>query len=194
MAGRGMSINAIHFHSYPYTSLESKQKVINLAKITSSYCLGLRLHILNFTQVQLRIKESAPGPWITVLLRMAMMEAAEITAQKSGCKCLITGESLSQVASQTIENLTCTESRIKMPVLRPLIGFSKENIIEEAKKIGTFNVSIQPYEDCCMIFTPAHPVLRGDANEASFLYEKLELRPLIDKAIEERELVDDFTI
>jgi tRNA uracil 4-sulfurtransferase len=189
MAVRGMNIDAIHFHAYPYTSLEAKQKVIRLGEITGAYCMGIRLHILNFTQVQMRIKERSPFPWTTIMLRMAMMEAAEITAQRNKCKCLITGESLSQVASQTIENLNCTQSRIKLPVLRPLIGFSKESIIREATRIGTFETSIQPYQDCCTLFSPPHPVLYGDVKEANALYEKLELEPLIEQALQEQELV-----
>jgi len=189
MAGRGMSIDAIHFHAYPYTSLEAKQKVIRLAQITGSYCMGIHLYILNFTQIQMRIKERSPSPWATVLLRMAMMEAAEKAAEKIKCKCLITGESLSQVASQTIENINCTQSRITIPVLRPLIGLNKESIIKEAQRIGTYDVSIQPFEDCCILFSPRHPVLRGDRNEARTLYENLEISSLIDKALGEYELV-----
>jgi len=189
MAVRGMYVDAIHFHSYPYTSLEAKQKVISLARITGSYCMGIRLYILNFTKVQMRIKERSPAPWTTVLLRMAMMEAAEKTALKFKCKCLITGESLSQVASQTIENLSCTQSRVKLPVLRPLIGTGKENIIRQSEKIGAYNTSIQPYEDCCTLFTPAHPVLRGDVTQANNLYEQLELEPLIDEALNNYELI-----
>jgi thiamine biosynthesis protein ThiI len=189
MAARGMSIDAIHFHSYPYTSQEAKQKAVRLAEITGFYCPGIRLFILNFTQVQMRIKERAPGEWLTVLLRMAMMEAAEKTALRSKSKCLITGESLSQVASQTIENLSCTQSRIKLPILRPLVGFSKENIIKEAQRIGTFEVSIQPYEDCCTLFNPPHPVIHGDPVQANALYEALELEPLIDEAMQNYELV-----
>jgi len=189
MACRGMSIDAIHFHSYPYTSREAKDKAVRLAEITGSYCMGIGLYILNFTQVQMRIKERAPQPWITVLLRMAMMEASEKAALKIKSKCLITGESLSQVASQTIENLTCTESRIKLPVLRPLIGMDKESIIKEAKRIGTYETSIQPFQDCCTLFSPSHPIIRGEMTEAGTLYETLELEPLIDEALQNYELV-----
>lgn len=188
MACRGMNIDAIHFHSYPYTSNEAKQKAIDLAKIIDSYCAGVRNFILNFTQVQMRIKEKAPPPWVTVLLRMAMMEAAEKAARKLKCKCLITGESLSQVASQTIENLSCTQSRIKLPVIRPLIGMSKDHIINEARYIGTYDISIKPFKDCCMLFSPKHPVLYGNIEEANRLYEALELEPLIDEALAEYEV------
>jgi len=189
MACRGMNIDAVHFHSYPYTSNDAKQKAVRLSRITGSYCMGIKLYILNFTKVQMRIKEKAPLPWTTVLLRMAMMEAAEKAARKTKCKALITGESLSQVASQTIENLNCTQSRIKLPVLRPLIGFDKHSIIREAQRIGTYDVSIEPHVDCCMLFSPAHPVLHGDVKEANALYETLELDTLIDEAIADYEVV-----
>jgi len=188
MACRGMSVDAIHFHAYPYTSLEAKQKVIRLARIAGAFCMGIRLYILNFTQVQQRIKERAPVEWTTVILRMAMMEAAEKAALKIKCKCLITGESLSQVASQTIENLRCTESRIKLPVLRPLIGMDKETIIKKAEKLGTYEISILPYADCCTLFSPAHPVLRGEPEEAGAIYESLEIENLIDEALNNYEL------
>ncbi|MCL2264642.1 MAG: tRNA 4-thiouridine(8) synthase ThiI [Treponema sp.] len=189
MATRGMIIDAVHFHAYPYTSMEAKQKVIRLAQITGAYCMGIRLYILNFTKVQMRIKERAPYPWTTILLRMAMMEAAQKAAQKIKCKALITGESLSQVASQTIENLACTQSRIKLPVLRPLVGFGKEEIIKKAKMIGTYDTSILPYQDCCMLFSPPHPVLRADEKEANLIYEKLELEELIEEALANYDLV-----
>jgi len=189
MASRGMGIDAVHFHAYPYTSIEARQKTIRLAEIVGAYCMGIRLYIVGFTKVQIRIKERAPVPWTTVLLRMAMMEAAEKAALKIKCKCLISGESLSQVASQTIENVSCTQSRIKLPVLRPLIGTDKDSIIRNAERIGTYETSIQPYEDCCTLFSPPHPVLRGDPAEATSLYETLELGPLIEEALQSYELV-----
>jgi len=183
MACRGMSVDAIHFHAYPYTSLEAKQKVIQLSQIMRAYCIGIRLYTLNFTQVQQRIKERSPEEWTTVILRMAMMEAAEKAANKIKCKCLITGESLSQVASQTIENLRCGESRIKLPVLRPLIGMDKEYIIRKAEKIGTYDVSILPYVDCCTLFSPEHPILHGEVEQANAIYDSLEIEPLIEEAL-----------
>jgi thiamine biosynthesis protein ThiI len=189
MASRGMGIDAVHFHAYPYTSAEAKEKVIRLAEIVGSYCMGIRLYILGFTKVQMRIKEKAPLPWATVLLRMAMMEAAEKAAKKINSKCIITGESLSQVASQTIENMGCTQSRTGLPVLRPLVGLDKESIIRIAEKIGTYATSILPHEDCCVLFSPPHPVLRGEPREAGKLYESLELESLIDEALADYELV-----
>ena len=189
MASRGMSIDAVHFHTYPYTSEEAKQKTIHLAQLLGSYCMGITLYIAGFTKVQVRIKESAPLPWSTVLLRMAMMEYAEKIARRNKCKCIITGESLSQVASQTIENLTCTESRITLPVLRPLIGMDKDSIIKKAEQIGTYKTSIEPYEDCCIVFSPPHPVLHGNPAEANRLYEALELEPLINEVLGECEVL-----
>lgn len=187
MAGRGMSIDAAHFHAYPYTSKEARDKVVRIAKTLGHYTLGVRLHIVGFTNVQMRIKEKAPPAWTTILLRMAMMEAAESIAREERCKCLISGESLSQVASQTIENIRCTESRTTMPILRPLIGMDKESVTRIAEKIGTYKTSILPYEDCCVLFSPKHPTLRGDVEEASAYYERLELGDLIEKAARERD-------
>ncbi|MDR0644720.1 MAG: tRNA 4-thiouridine(8) synthase ThiI [Treponema sp.] len=186
MAGRGMGIDAVHFHAYPFTSDEARQKVAKLAEILGGYTMGVRLHIIRFTDIQTRIKECAPFPWTTVLLRMAMMKAAENTARRCGAKCIITGESLSQVASQTVENIACTQSLISMTVFRPLIGMDKESIVRIAEKIGTYKTSILPYEDCCMLFSPEHPILRGDVKEALTLFEKLDIDGLIKRSIEER--------
>ncbi|MDR2019283.1 MAG: tRNA 4-thiouridine(8) synthase ThiI [Treponema sp.] len=185
MASRGMKIDAVYFHAYPYTSGEARQKAVSLAGIVGRYALGIRLYIINFTPVQMRIRERAPPEWTTVLLRMAMMDCAERLARSRHDKCLISGESLSQVASQTIENIGCTESRITLPVLRPLIGIDKEEIVKIAVSIGTYETSILPYEDCCVLFSPPHPILRGSIEEANRLYERLELEALIRRALEE---------
>jgi thiamine biosynthesis protein ThiI len=143
----------------------------------------MRLYTIGFTPVEMRIKAEAPEAWTTVLLRMAMMECAEKLARRLGLKCLISGESLSQVASQTIENISCTESRVRLPVLRPLIGMDKDQIIKTACAIGTYETSILPYEDCCVLFSPPHPVLRGNPEEAGSLYEGLRLDDLIEEAL-----------
>jgi thiamine biosynthesis protein ThiI len=185
MCSRGMHMEAVYFHAWPYTSDEARQKAVRLAEITGSYSLGVRLHVVPITKVQMRIKEKAQAEWMTVLLRMAMMEAAENLAFMRGAKCLITGESLSQVASQTIENINCTQSRLQIPVLRPLIGMDKEEIIRLAKKIGTYETSILPHQDCCVLFSPPHPILRGDPRHARRLYEELELQPLLEEALKE---------
>ena len=183
MASRGMALDAVYFHAYPYTSQEAKEKVITLAKILGRYTMGLRLFVVGLTPVQVRIKQKAPEVWRTILLRMAMMECAEMLARQRKASCLISGESLSQVASQTIENITCIQSWIKLPVLRPLIGMNKEGIIANAQNIGTFKTSILPYEDCCILFSPPHPVLRGNPVEAGKLYGDLDLSPLIKEAL-----------
>jgi thiamine biosynthesis protein ThiI len=186
MASRGMGLDAVYFHAFPYTSEEARQKAIRLAEIVGRYALGIRLWTIGFTEIQRRIKAGAPEAWRTVLLRMAMMEGAEKLARRIKAKCLITGESLSQVASQTVENLSCTESLIRLPVMRPLIGADKEEIIRLAQSIGTYQTSILPYEDCCVLFSPPHPIIRGKVEEARKYYSALDLGGEIDRALEER--------
>ncbi|AEJ19463.1 tRNA uracil 4-sulfurtransferase ThiI [Gracilinema caldarium] len=183
MANRGMRLEAIYFHAYPYTSEEAQKKVHRLASIVSRYALSIKLHTIPFTQVQVRIKQRAPEQWSTVLLRMAMMDAAGRLARRNKIHCLVTGESLSQVASQTVENIQCTESTAKLPVFRPLIGLDKEETIRIARDIGTYDTSILPYEDCCVLFSPAHPILHGNIAEAQELYSGLELDEIIEEAL-----------
>ena len=185
MASRGMKIDAVYFHTYPYTSEEARQKAIRLAELVGRHSMGIRLYTTGYTAVQMRIKERAPEAWSTVLLRMAMMEGAEKIAKLRHSKCVITGESLSQVASQTIENIACTGSRLRIPALRPLIGMDKGAIIQKAREIGSYELSIQSWQDCCALFSPAHPVLRGDPAEANRLYEALDLGELIEGAVRE---------
>ncbi|MDR1105759.1 MAG: tRNA 4-thiouridine(8) synthase ThiI [Treponema sp.] len=185
MAFRGMGIDAVYFHAYPYTSEDARRKVVRLAEIVGRYAMGIRLYTAGFTCIQQRIRERAPLPWTTVLLRMAMMEYAERLAGKTGARCLVTGESLSQVASQTIENIHCIQGRTRLPVLRPLIGMDKEEIVKTASAIGTYETSILPYQDCCVLFSPPHPVLRGDPGEARKLYEALDLGALMEEALKE---------
>ncbi|MDR3148360.1 MAG: tRNA 4-thiouridine(8) synthase ThiI [Treponema sp.] len=185
MASRGMGLDAVYFHAFPYTGEEARRKVIRLAEILAAYSLGIRLWTLSFTEVQQRIKTGVREEWTTVMLRMAMMEAAERLARRTGATCLITGDSLSQVASQTIENLGCAESLTRLPVLRPLVGSDKEEIVRLARSIGTYETSILPYEDCCVLFSPAHPVLRGNVAEAQRYYGRLDLAGEIDRALSE---------
>jgi len=188
MAGRGMGLDAVYFHTPPYTSQEALEKTIRLAEITGSFCMGIHLYIVNFTEVQKTIADKSRPEWNTILLRMAMMETASFIAHKAKTKCLVTGESLSQVASQTIENISCTESRTALPVLRPLIGMDKEAIITLAKEFGTYETSILPYADCCVLFSPTHPVLRGKVQEAAALYDTLELHDLLFSAARTAEI------
>ncbi|MDR2842248.1 MAG: tRNA 4-thiouridine(8) synthase ThiI [Spirochaetaceae bacterium] len=186
IALRGMKINAVYFHAYPYTSDDARLKVVKIAEILGRYSMGIKLNTVSFTDVQIKIKEAAPEEWRTILLRMAMMEAASIIASQQKCKCLITGESLSQVASQTIENIACTESRVNYPVLRPLIGLDKESITKISEKIGTYKTSILPYQDCCVLFSPPHPILHGNKNTAKEIYESLQLQDIIYDACKNR--------
>jgi thiamine biosynthesis protein ThiI len=183
MARRGMRIEGIHFHTYPYTSREAQQKVQDLAALLTRYTITLKLTSVSFTQVQTRIRDRAPGPWSTILLRMAMMECAERIGRRKKIRCLITGESLSQVASQTVENIASTESLTTLPILRPLIGIDKDEIIRIARKIGTYETSILPYQDCCVLFSHPHPITRSKVSEAKNLYKALELEDLIEQAI-----------
>ncbi len=188
MMRRGMKIECIYFHSYPYTSDEAQKKVEDLAKILSAYGLQTTLNIISFTDVQMLIKEKAPENWSTLALRMCMMKAASMLAKHINADCLITGESLGQVASQTLENMKVTESMAELPLLRPLVALDKEEIIETAVSIGTYETSILPYEDCCVLFSPRHPVLKAELNEAIDIYNKINPDELIQKAFDTREV------
>lgn len=187
MASRGLSLDAVYFHAYPYTSEEARQKVISLAKVVSSFCGGMNLYTVPFTDVQMRIKERARLDLTTLMMRAAMMELSQELALKIGANCLITGESLGQVASQTAENLRFTGSLANLPVLRPLIGLDKEATVDMAKKIGSFDISILPYEDCCVIFSPKHPLLKAELERETAEYNALELRPLLEEALSKAE-------
>jgi thiamine biosynthesis protein ThiI len=183
MALRGMRISTVYFHAYPYTPDEARQKVERLAEILGGFAMGVDLTTVSFTEVEQHIKDGAPPEWATVLLRMAMMDCASTLALRKRCKCLITGESLGQVASQTIENMTCAESRARLPVIRPLAGLDKESITKLAVKIGTYETSILPYPDCCAIFSPSHPIIHAKPDEAAALYDKLDLAAAIAKRV-----------
>lgn len=188
MMRRGMKIECVYFHSYPYTSDEAQKKVEDLAKILSTYGLQTTLNIISFTDVQMLIKEKAPENWSTLALRMCMMQAASMLAKHINADCIITGESLGQVASQTLENMKVTESKSELPLLRPLVALDKEEIIETAVSIGTYETSILPYEDCCVLFSPRHPVLKAELNEAIDIYTKINPDELIQKAFATREV------
>ncbi|MCQ2602221.1 MAG: tRNA 4-thiouridine(8) synthase ThiI, partial [Treponema sp.] len=174
MLRRGMKIECCYFHSYPYTSEEAKQKVVTLAQKLAYYGIKLYLNVIPFTDVQMRIKEKAPENWSTLMLRVCMMKVANKLASRCNAKCIITGESVGQVASQTIENMTVTEHFATRPLLRPLCGMDKEEIIKDSYFIDTYETSILPYEDCCVLFSPRHPVLRGKPEEAEEIYNSLE--------------------
>ena len=186
MLCRGMKIDCIYFHSYPYTSEEAQQKVETLAKTLSTYGLTIHLNIIHFTDVQMKIKETAPVAWTTLLLRICMIKVSNMVASHIHADCLITGESLGQVASQTVSNLSVTEYFANLPVLRPLIAIDKEDITKVAKEINTYETSILPYEDCCVLFSPRHPVLNAKIEDAENLYKLLDIDDLLVKSFEER--------
>ena len=183
MGGRGLAVDAVYFHAYPFTSAEAEQKVRRLAAVLRRFLPGLTLHVVPFTDVQVRIKEAARAAEITLLARCAMMSIASSLAARHGHECLITGESLGQVASQTVPSLHLTGSYATLPVLRPLIGHAKESIIEIAQRIGTFGISILPYPDCCTLFAPRHPVINPVVAELRHSFERLDLGCLLERSV-----------
>ncbi|MBR4210077.1 MAG: tRNA 4-thiouridine(8) synthase ThiI [Lachnospiraceae bacterium] len=192
IAKRGVVIDAVYFHAPPYTSERAKQKVVDLAKQVSLYAGPIRLHVVNFTDVQLCIYETCPHDELTIIMRRYMMKIAEQLAEQDESLALITGESIGQVASQTIQSLAVTNEVCHLPVFRPLIGFDKKDIVEIAQKIGTFETSILPYEDCCTIFVAKHPVtrpiLKAIVKSEELLKGKIE--PLVEEALATVETIE----
>ena len=188
---RGVVLDAVHFHSHPYTSDRAKEKVIELAKIMTQYTGPIRLHVVPFTDIQLDIIDKCPKNYLTIIMRRLMMRIAEKIARESGAMALITGESIGQVASQTMESLVVTDNAVDMPVFRPCIGMDKEEIVTISKKIDTYETSILPYEDCCTIFVPKHPKTKPSIAEIQEA-EKLLTDPegMMEKAIQNREIID----
>lgn len=189
MAKRGVQIEAIHFYSYPYTSERAKDKVIKLTKIVSDYAGPIKLHIVPFTDIQLAINNACPQDMLTVIMRRVMMIISEKVARANGCLALITGESLGQVASQTIQALYVTDMVVDMPVFRPLIGMDKNEVIDISRKIDTYETSILPYEDCCTVFVAKHPKTKPTIEDALKAEENLHIDDLIDEAIKNIETI-----
>ncbi len=191
IAKRGVKLDAVYFHAPPYTSERAKQKVIDLARIVSRYSGPINLHVVNFTDIQLAIYEKCPHEELTIIMRRYMMRIAEHFAVATKSAGLITGESIGQVASQTIQSLAATNEVCTLPVFRPLIAFDKQDIVDIALKIGTYDTSIQPYEDCCTIFVAKHPVTKPNRNIIRRDEEKLALviEELLQKAIETTETI-----
>jgi len=191
IAKRGVKIDAVYFHAPPYTSERAKQKVIDLARIVSKYTGPIYLHVINFTDIQLYIHEKCPHEELTIIMRRYMMRIAEHLAKENDCLGLITGESIGQVASQTMASLVATNEVCELPVYRPLIGFDKQEIVEVSEKIGTFETSIQPFEDCCTIFVAKHPVTKPNVKiirrHEHNLDEKIE--ELVKTALETDEVI-----
>jgi thiamine biosynthesis protein ThiI len=188
---RGVKIDAVYFHAPPYTSDRAKQKVVDLARIVSRYTGPIYLHVINFTDIQLYIHEKCPHEELTIIMRRYMMRIAEHIAKETGCLGLITGESIGQVASQTMSSLIATNEVCELPVYRPLIGFDKQEIVEVSEKIGTFETSILPYEDCCTIFVAKHPVTKPNVNVIRRHEHNLDERieELVKTALETDELI-----
>jgi len=191
IAKRGVELEAVYFNAPPYTSERAKQKVVDLARIVSGFSGTIRLHIVNFTDIQLAIYEKCPHEELTIIMRRYMMKIAEHFAKESGCLGLITGESIGQVASQTMQSLAATNDVCTMPVYRPLIGFDKQEIVEIAEKIDTFETSILPFEDCCTIFVAKHPVTKPNVNIIRRSEEKLadKIDELMEEAIRSVETI-----
>ena len=189
IAKRGVHISAVHFHSYPSTSDRAKEKVLDLARILSESCCGIRVHIVPFTKIQMEIHEKCPEEYTTLIMRRFMMRIAERVAKIEGAEALITGESIGQVASQTMTALNTTNMVVDMPVFRPVIGFDKSEIIEVARKIGTLETSSLPYEDCCTVFTPKHPATNPKMDKIIEGESQLDVEALIDEAVAGIELV-----
>lgn len=189
---RGVGIEATYFHAPPYTSERAKQKVVDLAKIVSRYAGPVRLHVVNFTDIQLYIYDQCPHDELTIIMRRYMMRIAEYFAKKDGCLGLITGESIGQVASQTMQSLAATNDVCTLPVYRPVIGYDKQEIVNIAEKIGTYETSIQPFEDCCTIFVAKHPVTKPNVEvirrSEEHLSEKID--ELMKTALETAEIIE----
>ena len=191
IAKRGVKIDAVYFHAPPYTSDRAKQKVVDLAKQVAKYTGPIYLHVINFTDIQLYIYEKCPHEELTIIMRRYMMRIAEEIAKKTECLGLITGESIGQVASQTMHSLVATNEVCELPVYRPLIGFDKQEIVEVSEKIGTYETSIQPFEDCCTIFVAKHPVTKPSVKvirkHEKYLEEKID--ELVQIALDTDELI-----
>ena len=190
VAKRGMDIEAIHFHSYPFTSEKSQEKVRDLAKILAKYCGRVRLHKVNILEIQKAIGLKCKEEETTIISRRFMMQIAQRVAEKRYCDALITGESIGQVASQTIQGLTCTNASVNIPVFRPLIAMDKTEIVDIAQKIGTFETSILPEEDCCTVFSPKKPVTKPKLERIEISQNKLDVEKLIQDAIDNIEVED----
>lgn len=190
MAKRGMKIECVHFHSYPYTNMQAREKVEELASVLGEYSCGTTLNVVKVTHIQEEIHKKCNGDYMVTLLRRFMMRIAERLAKKCGAQCLITGESLGQVASQTIEGMTSSGSVVEsLPVLRPLCGFDKNEIIERSRAMGAFDISIRPYEDCCTVFLPKHPVIHPKISDVLAEEAKLDIEGLIAEALSTLEVV-----
>ncbi len=184
IAKRGVALEMVHFFSYPYTSNEAKEKVIELARLLTPWCGRLTVHVVPFTTIQEELRRSVPQELFTLVMRRFMMRISERVAQRCGAKALVTGECLGQVASQTMEAMAVTGGVASLPILRPVVGMDKEDIVKIARKIGTFETSILPYEDCCTVFTPRHPRLRPTLEELEMAEQGLDIAGMVQAAVD----------
>ena len=187
---RGLEIEAVHFHSYPYTSVQAKEKVIELAKQISKYCGKIKLHIVSFTNIQEQIHKNCDADYMITIMRRIMMRIAERLCKKNGLGAIVTGESLGQVASQTMQSMNVTNSVVSLPVFRPVLCFDKEEIMNIARKIKTYDTSILPYEDCCTVFLPKNPVIKPTISRAEYLEKKIDIDFLVECALDNEEILE----
>ncbi len=190
MMKRGANLEAVYFHSFPFTSDRAKEKVIKLCKVLSEYGGSIVLHVVNFTDVIKELAEKCPNDYLTIMMRRMMVRVGEQIAKKVGAKALVTGESLGQVASQTMESIMVVDEAANVPILRPLIGFDKMEIIDISKKIGTYEISIEPYADCCTVFVPKNPVTKPKLYNVRRYEEKLEIEKLVEQALTKTESME----
>jgi len=189
LAKRGVKVHCVHFHSFPYTGEQAKQKVLTLAKILSPYLGAVEISVVHFTKIQTAIKDACPIDYMITIMRKFMMRISTALAKKKGCGCLVTGESLGQVASQTMESIFVTNSVTDLPVFRPLIGMDKEEIIDIAQRIGTFETSVLPFEDCCTVFLPKNPVIKPRLEQSQKYEERMDVEGLVKEALETVETI-----
>ena len=184
IAKRGVALEMVHFFSYPYTSNEAKEKVLDLARLLTPWCGRLTVHVVPFTAIQEELRRSVPQELFTLVMRRFMMRISQCVAQRCGAKALVTGECLGQVASQTMEAMAVTGAVVDMPILRPVVGMDKEEIVRISRKINTFETSILPYEDCCTVFTPRHPRLRPTLEELEAAEQALDIEGMVQAAVD----------
>ena len=189
IAKRGVEVEAVHFFSYPYTSELAKNKVMELARLVTKYCGRMTVNVVSFTQIQEAIRDNCPEEFFTLIMRRFMMEISQRIALDDGCRALITGENLGQVASQTMEAMNVTGAVVDIPIFMPLVGMDKEEIVAIARKIGTMETSILPYEDCCTVFTPKHPKTKPTLSQVEYAERKLDREALIREALESVEKI-----
>ncbi len=189
MSKRGLRFEAVHFHSYPYTSVQAKEKVIELAKQISCYCDEIKLHVISFTTIQEQIHRHCDEEYMITIMRRIMMRIAERLCKKNDLGAIVTGESLGQVASQTMQSMTVTNSVVSLPVFRPVLAFDKEQIMDIAREIKTYDTSILPYEDCCTVFLPKNPVIKPTIERAERNEQNLDLELLIETALQNEETI-----